>query len=145
MIVRECITRLARQFERVPYLWGGAGPNQDGTFGFDCSGFVIFQLRPFTLLAERGDWTAQQLSQMFRRTTSPEPGDLVLYGASERKVTHVMMFLGGDQCIGAVGGDRRTRTPADARGRGAMVKTAAIGYRKDFLGYRNILAAAEAR
>lgn len=143
MIVRDFIVRLARQFAGTFYLWGGAGPNRDGSFGFDCSGFIIFLLKPFGLLPERGDWTAQQLAAMFRKTAAPEPGDLTFYGLSEQRITHVMLYVGNGQVLGATGGDRRTKTPADARGRGAMVAAKPVGYRKDFVGHRNILAAAE--
>lgn len=141
--VRDVLVRLARQFAGTFYLWGGAGPAKDGSFGFDCSGFVIFLLRPFSLLPERGDWTAAQLAGMFRATSAPEPGDLVFYGPAESKINHVMFFLGGSpaMCIGAAGGDRRVRTPADARGRGAQVKIARVDYRRDFQGFRSILAA----
>jgi hypothetical protein len=49
------------------------------------------------------------------------------------------VYLGDGACIGATGGDSRTRTPVDARGRGAMVKVCPVGYRKDFLGYGDVL------
>lgn len=145
--VRDAIVRFARQFVQTPYLWGGAGPNQDGTFGFDCSGFVIFHLKPFSLLPERGDWTAQQLSRMFRSTSNPEPGDLIFYGRDDDHVRHVMVYLGNSElgalCVGAAGGGSKTKTVAVALAAKAAVKVLPVGYRKDFLGYRNILAAVE--
>jgi len=137
MVIRDFIVRLARQFIGTPYIWGGSRPY----VGFDCSGFIIFLLRPFGILPEAGDWTAQNLSRMFEETLAPEPGDLVFFGAKLDGATHVMVYLGAGQTIGATGGGRACTTPAIAKGLDARVKTEPVSYRKDLIGYRNVFAA----
>jgi cell wall-associated NlpC family hydrolase len=137
MVIRDFIVRLARQFIGTPYIWGGSR----AYMGFDCSGFVIFLLRPFGILPEAGDWTAQNLSRMFEETVAPEPGDLAFFGANPESVTHVMVYLGAGQTIGAAGGGHACTTVAIAKGLDARVKTEPVAYRKDLIGYRNIFAA----
>ena len=134
LIVRECISKLARQFEGAPYIWAGNGP-----VSFDCSGFVMFVLRPFGLVPTPADWYAERLREMFAQTHSPEPGDLVFYG-QDKRASHVMVFVGEGICVGACGGTSKTRTLEAAIRRHASVKLRRVEYRKDLLGFANILA-----
>ena len=142
MKIREDLVRVAKLLLDAPYRWGGdaAYTEKGDPLGYDCSGFVIDVLQALDILP-KGDWTAHQLSAKFRATLSPEPGDLVFYG-TEKKILHVMMCLGGKDCIGATGGGSATTTFEAARARGARVKVVKIDYRKDCVGFRNVLAPA---
>lgn len=133
-ILREFIVRVALEWLGAPYRWGGQSWD-----GVDCSGFVIKVLRPFGLLPSKGDWTAQQLSNLFEKTTDPRPGDLVLYG-KPTKPSHVMICLDNKTCIGATGGNSDTVSFGDALRQRAFVRQEPLGYRTDLIGFRNILS-----
>ena len=140
MIVRDTIARLARRFDGVPYLYAANGP-----LAFDCSGFACFLLQVAGIIPEKQDLTADQLSRMFEETTNPQPGDLAVYGTKEKAV-HIMVFFGpGKTVMGASGGDSRTTTLQAALHARARVHWVPVDYRRDFLGYRNILARAGGR
>ncbi len=132
--MRQYIVNLAMKLAGIPYLWGGSNPR----FGFDCSGFVIWLLQVFEILPS-GDWTAQGLSRHFKQRPPGEdwqPGDLLFYGGSDERITHVMMYIGTmdseRMCIGASGGDQTTTTIQAAEIRGARVKVKPASYRRDF-------------
>ena len=129
---RKYIIALAMKLVGVPYLWGGCTPA-----GFDCSGFCIWILQVFGILPA-GDWTAAGLAKRFTVTTSPQIGDLVLYGKASDVITHVMFFAGvnadtGPMVVGASGGDHTTTTVEFAHLKGAMVKYKPADYRRDRL------------
>lgn len=150
MKIREDIARVARLLIGAPYRWGGdaAYTPQGEPLGYDCSGLVIDVLQALDILP-KGDWTAQQLAGKFQETFSPQPGDLVFYG-TDKKIVHVCIFLGansqprgsslGAMCIGANGGGPSTTTLEAAKARGARVKVVKVDYRKDCVGFRNVLA-----
>lgn len=132
MELRNYIARLALQLEGRPYRWAGNGPGS-----FDCSGFVLWVLRPFGL-APRHDSTAQGLFDYYEETVNPKPGDLMFFGRNERNVTHVMLYLGDGKLIGADNGDRGVTTLESALLRSACVRICPVGYRNDPLGYRDV-------
>lgn len=134
---RENIVRLAKALIGTPYRWGGYAPytERGEPLGFDCSGFAIYVLRALDInLPPKGDWTAAQLAQMFRETSAPQPGDLVFYGRA-KGINHVMIFLGGKDCVGATGGGPTTTSLEAARARGARVKVVRVDYRRDCAGF----------
>lgn len=78
-----------------PYLWGGTS-----TKGLDCSGFVK------TCYLSQGIILARDASQQARFGTMVdveemkfEPGDLLFFGRSKEKITHVGLYLGDDKFI----------------------------------------------
>ncbi|PEM73639.1 C40 family peptidase, partial [Bacillus pseudomycoides] len=92
---------VAQNYLGVPYVHGGKGPG-----GLDCSGFVYYSWnqagysRPYE--------TAQELynnSQKISRA-SAEPGDLVFFSTSHSAsdISHVGIYLGGDDIIDAASG-----------------------------------------
>lgn len=90
----ENIVTLAREFLGYQYSWGGRTPK-----GFDCSGFVqtIFQLSGCPVLRD-----ARQQQQHNLLSTDyhvAQPADLLFFGATSEKVTHVAISLGHERFI----------------------------------------------
>lgn len=76
-----------------PYVWGATGPNS-----FDCSGFTSWVYRQHGISLSR---TAQSQSQ---GGTSVErgdlqPGDLVFFGSSSSRITHVGIYIGDGKMV----------------------------------------------
>ena len=92
------IVRLAREFTGYQYVWGGRTPK-----GFDCSGLVqtVFGLHGITL--PRDSWQQQKLHVLSRDYRDAKPGDLVFFGKTPDKVTHVAISLGDQRFIHASG------------------------------------------
>ena len=87
----------SQRFLDLPYTWGGTS-----SYGYDCSGFVQMLGRRRGLLMPRdsqpqADWNG---SAPIRREEL-QPGDLVYFGASDKKITHTGMYLGGGRFISA--------------------------------------------
>jgi gamma-D-glutamyl-L-lysine dipeptidyl-peptidase len=88
---------LGKRFLGLPYLWGGTS-----TFGYDCSGFVQMLYRRMGAVLPRdaqpqADWSG--LVPVARNEL--RPGDLLFFGASDRKITHTGMYIGGGEFINA--------------------------------------------
>jgi len=136
--VREHLVNLALKLVGCPYIWGGQNP----WVGLDCSGFIIWIYQVFGLLPS-GDWTAQGLvhgvpGHMVESWAELAPGDLVFYGVTEGKVSHVMLFAGGGLVVGASGGGRDTITREVATQRGAQVKVKLWNYRSDAAAFLHV-------
>lgn len=101
---RENILLTARKFLGIPYLWGGASAK-----GFDCSGYVqtVFRLNNFILPRD-----ANQIEEKGAKVTAGEdfenvlPGDLLFFGPSPERITHVAIYLGDRLFIHASGSVR---------------------------------------
>ena len=88
-VVARALSLLGR-----PYRWGGNGPDS-----FDCSGFVIYVLRPFGVSLPRRsrDMTS---SGVHVARSDVQPGDLLFFATmGGRTVSHVGMYIGGGQLI----------------------------------------------
>jgi cell wall-associated NlpC family hydrolase len=87
----------SKRFLGLPYLWGGTS-----TFGYDCSGFaqMLCRRRGVTLPRDSAPQAAWSGAEAVDRAKL-EPGDLVYFGPSPRKVTHTGMYLGGGEFISA--------------------------------------------
>lgn len=91
------LVELSRRFLGLPYTWGGAS-----ALGYDCSGFT-------QMLCCRGgvqiprDAQPQADWEGMTKVERPalRPGDLLYFGASEKKITHTAFYLGGGEFIHA--------------------------------------------
>jgi hypothetical protein len=83
------IVETARLFLGAPYLWGGVSPK-----GPDCSGMVqtVFSVHGVELPR---DVSAQRHCGEEIPRTALCPGDLLFFGASRTKLTHVAISTGG--------------------------------------------------
>jgi gamma-D-glutamyl-L-lysine dipeptidyl-peptidase len=87
----------SRRFLGLPYTWGGTS-----SYGYDCSGFsqMLGRRRGVNLPRDaqpQAEWsgaTAVDLKDL-------EPGDLLYFGASEKKITHTGIYMGNGKFINA--------------------------------------------
>lgn len=94
--ISETIT-LARRFLGLPYTWGGTS-----SFGYDCSGFMqmLERRRGYDMPRDaqpQADWSG--LKAVSKELL--EPGDLLYFGSSDRKITHTGMYIGNGEFIHA--------------------------------------------
>ena len=88
---------LSSQFIGLPYTWGGRS-----SFGYDCSGFVQMLYRQMGIFLPR-DSKDQANWKGFQSISLEDlmPGDLIFFGSSENKISHVGMYLGNNEFIHA--------------------------------------------
>lgn len=91
------LASLSKNFLGLPYTWGGRT-----SFGYDCSGFVQMLYQHAGINLQR-DSKQQVLDERFQTIdlTYLAPGDLIFFGKSAQRITHVALSLGGDQFIHA--------------------------------------------
>lgn len=82
----EGILQIADRYLGVPYRPGGHSPE-----GFDCSGFTsfVFSKAGYTLAR-----TADGQYDALRPVEKPQPGDLVFFRISGKRVSHVGIYAG---------------------------------------------------
>ncbi len=96
---REAVIRLAREFMGYPYFWGGKTPR-----GFDCSGFVQFVFSLLGKQISRDAWMQAKKGIAFSKTyQDARVSDLIFFGDSKDKITHVGISLGNNKFIHALG------------------------------------------
>ena len=87
----SAVISIAQKYYGVRYVWGGSTPSQ----GFDCSGLTSYVYKQAGLSIPR---TSSQQQAYMKRTSSPQPGDLVFFGSP---ATHVAIYAGGNLMISA--------------------------------------------
>jgi len=88
---------LSRKFLGLPYTWGGTS-----SFGYDCSGFTQMLERRRGVMMPRDAGPQAEWSGVKPVTRQElQPGDLLYFGSSEKKITHTGVYLGGGQFINA--------------------------------------------
>jgi len=87
----------SKRFIGLPYIWGGTS-----TFGYDCSGFtqMLCRRRGYSLPRDSGPQAEWQGMQTVDRAEL-QPGDLLYFGESAKKITHTGMYLGNGEFIDA--------------------------------------------
>lgn len=115
--VRAEVIAQAQTWLGVPYEFGG-----NTRHGIDCSGFT---LQVFATVGIHLPRVSFLQAKRGKRTTSPQPGDLVAFG---RPVDHVGIYLGGGQMI-------------NAPHTGAVVRIEPVDYGKHPIIYRDLFGA----
>ena len=86
---------LAKRFLGIPYLWGGRS-----SFGFDCSGFTQMLVRSRGIVMPRdADMQAAWSGVVPIDRKDLQPGDLLFFGESDKKITHTGMYIGDGHFI----------------------------------------------
>lgn len=90
---RNAVITYAAQFLGIPYVYGGSTPS-----GFDCSGFTSYVFKNTVGSIPR---VAQAQFNATTRVSMDEllPGDLVFFGSSASSISHVGIYVGGNQFI----------------------------------------------
>lgn len=93
----DAAIELAKKFMGLPYTWGGTS-----SYGYDCSGFTQMLIRQRGKLMPRdadiqAAWDG--LSAVDRKEL--QPGDLLYFGSSEKRITHTGMYIGDGRFINA--------------------------------------------
>lgn len=88
---------LGKRFLGLPYLWGGRS-----SFGYDCSGFTQMLVRARGINMPRdADQQAAWKGVTAIDRKDLQPGDLLFFGSSPKKITHTAMYIGDGQFIQA--------------------------------------------
>ena len=116
------LTEYLKHFIGAPYIWSGDGTGKSFG-GFDCSGLVLEGLWAMGLYSG-SDTTAQGLYDSLTKTASwkegnvdhASDGDILFFGKSTSKITHVAVALGGGLMIEAGGGGSACKSAATSTG-----------------------------
>ncbi|MEO8596538.1 MAG: NlpC/P60 family protein [Candidatus Solibacter sp.] len=87
----------SKRFLGLPYTWGGTS-----SYGYDCSGFsqMLGRRRGVSMPRDaqpQADWSG--MAAVERRDL--RPGDLLYFGASDKKISHTGIYLGEGKFINA--------------------------------------------
>ena len=100
-ITKESIVNISKGFLGVPYLWGGTSAK-----GFDCSGFVQTVFRLLNVKLPRD---AKKMAEIGREInvdknfSNLKIGDLLFFGKTLKRITHVAISFGEGLFIHAEG------------------------------------------
>lgn len=88
---------LSKRFLGLPYTWGGTS-----SFGYDCSGFAQMLCRRRGIQMPRdaqpqADWSGMAPVER----PDLQPGDLLYFGGSAKKITHTGIYIGEGKFINA--------------------------------------------
>lgn len=87
----------SRRFLGLPYTWGGTS-----SFGYDCSGFAQMLERRRGVMMPRDAQPQAEWNGVVPVTRQElQPGDLLYFGSSDKRITHTGIYLGGGQFINA--------------------------------------------
>lgn len=90
----------------VPYQWGGETTGKD----FDCSGLVQAAYAAAGVSLPRTAQAQYDATQKLGSSAQLQPGDLVFFGTSTKDITHVGIYVGGNQMIDAPQTGENVRT-----------------------------------
>jgi len=131
------IVAMAMQYLGIYYRWAGNEPMS----GLDCSGLVIRVLKDARIMNEdEMDRTANGVyyyllgkHDQFQTPNKIEAGDILFFGKSVDRITHVAIAADNQLMIHAGSGDSSVHTFDDAQKRDARVKIDYIDYRSDLI------------
>lgn len=90
------IVGFARSLVGDPYRWGGTSP----TTGFDCSGLVQYVFAHFGIHLPRTSYAQYDVGTHVAYDQL-QPGDLVFFATNGAGASHVGIYIGGGEFIGA--------------------------------------------
>lgn len=90
------IVGFARSLVGDPYRWGGTSP----TTGFDCSGLVQYVFAHFGINLPRTSYAQYDVGTHIAYDQL-QPGDLVFFATNGAGASHVGIYIGGGEFIGA--------------------------------------------
>lgn len=90
----------ARKMLGTPYLWGGTSSK-----AMDCSGFTktSYYTQGIILARDASQQTRYGEHPDFKNITALQPGDLLFFGRSPQRVTHVGLYMGNGRFIHSSG------------------------------------------
>jgi cell wall-associated NlpC family hydrolase len=98
---RERLVAVARSYLGIPYLWGAAS-----TKAFDCSGFTqtVYRMNNVPLPRDASQQVfAGEPVDPGREFENLKAGDLLFFGRTPERITHVAMYLGDRLYIHSAG------------------------------------------
>lgn len=123
------IVTTARTYLGKPYVWGG---ESEAEGGYDCSGFVYSVLNKCGMKVPRT--TAQGYSSLGKTVSKIQSGDLLYFGKSTKRITHIAIALNSTQMIESRGNSKNTKT-----NKGIGVSITNISHRNDLVLVKRIV------
>lgn len=123
------IVRTARAYLGKPYVWGG---ESEAEGGYDCSGFVYSVLNKCGMKVPRT--TAQGYSALGKKVSNIQSADLLYFGKSVKRITHIALAINSTQMIESLGNSKNTKTN---KGRGVSITN--ISHRSDLVLVKRIV------
>lgn len=123
------IVRTARTYLGKPYVWGG---ESEAEGGYDCSGFVYSVLNKCGMKVPRT--TAQGYSSLGKTVTNIQSADLLYFGKSVKRITHISIAINSEQMIESRGTSKNTKTN---KGKGISITN--ISHRNDLVLVKRIV------
>lgn len=123
------IVRVARGYLGQPYVWGGESESEGG---YDCSGFVYSVLNKCGMKVPRT--TAQGYSALGAKVSNIQSADLLYFGKSVKRITHIAIAINSTQMIESQGNSQNTKTN---KGKGVSITN--ISHRSDLVLVKRIV------
>lgn len=123
------IVTTARTYLGKPYVWGGESESEGG---YDCSGFVFSVLNKCGMKVPRT--TAQGYSSLGKKVTNIQSADLLYFGKSINRISHIAIAINSTQMIESIGNSKNTKTN---KGKGVSITN--ISRRSDLVLVKRIV------
>lgn len=123
------IVRVARGYLGQPYVWGG---ESEAEGGYDCSGFVYSVLNKCGMKVPRT--TAQGYSTLGKKVSNIQSADLLYFGNSPKRITHIAIAINSTQMIESQGNSKNTKSN---KGKGVSITN--ISHRSDLVLVKRIV------